>query len=342
MDDLVEAHNVDLSVYFDMLVQQMYKRDKVTGRFGQGNLIGIPYLTDPWGMIYNTKMFRDAGFVDSKGNVTTPDTWEKFVEYMKELTKPPNQYGLAASFLPYWNPCWMQASYVTTRGGSILDKDLRPLINDSKNVESVEFWSDALNVHKYMEPTALSTDDAGLMGAYTSGRAACVFYWAGAFEAAENPEASVIVGLSSLARQPGDGQLRGKAPDGGWAYEMPTQTKKPDAAFKYAVWVSSLEVEASLVSGEISYVRKASFDDPRVAQQHPLISKHPEIAQEARAILANAYPEPSFEIQEATELWTIWLKYFQDTVAGKRKPQAAMDACYKDWDAVLKKAKYYS
>jgi len=341
LDDLVETHKADLSAYFPVLTQQMYKRNKANGRFGEGNLIGLAYETAPWGICYNTKTFIDAGLVDSKGNATPPQTWDKFVEYLKELTKPPNQYGLVASLLPWWNPAWMHVSYVATRGGAVLDKDFRPLVNDSKNVESVEFWSDALNVHKYMEPAALSTDDAGLMGTYSSGRAACLFYWlSDSLAAANSPESSNIVGLSSVARQPGDGDLLGKAPGGGWAYEMPTQVKHPDAAFKYAYWITTHEVDACLQSGAIGLTRKASYDDPRLASQHPVFSKHPETVGEIGAILANNYAEPSFEIQEGPQIWQIWLKYFQDAVAGKRKPQAAMDACYKDWDAILKK--YYS
>jgi ABC-type glycerol-3-phosphate transport system substrate-binding protein len=341
MDDLVQKYNFDLSVYFPFLVNQLYKRDKATGRFGEGSLIGLAYESAPWGLQYNTQMFKAAGLVDSKGNPTPPETWDKFVEYMKELTKPPKQYGLTASLLPWWNPAWMQVSYVATKGGAVLDKDFRPLINDKLNVESVEFWSDAVNVEKYMEPTALSTDDAGLMGMYGSGRAASLFYWVSdSLAAANDPASSQAVGLSSVARQPGDGQYRGKAPGGGWAYEMPTTEKHPDASFKYAGWITTHEVDASLESGAICFTRKASYDDPRLSTQHPVISTHPEIGQEVSAMLAVNYAEPSFEIAEGSQIWQIWLKYFQDTVAGKRKAQAAMDACYTEWDAILKK--YYS
>ena len=212
----METHKADLSVYFHVLTQQMYKRNKANGRFGEGNLIGLAYETAPWGICYNTKTFIDAGLVDSKGNATPPQTWDKFVEYLKEITKPPQQYGLVASLLPWWNAAWMHVSYVATRGGAVLDKDFRPLINDSKNVESVEFWSDALNVHKYMEPAALSTDDAGLMGTYSSGRAACLFYWlSDSLAAANSPESSMIVDLSSVSQHPATVTFEEKRPAAG-------------------------------------------------------------------------------------------------------------------------------
>jgi ABC-type glycerol-3-phosphate transport system substrate-binding protein len=337
LDDLVTKYNTDLSVYFDFLTQQMYRRNSTTGRFGPNEpLVGIPYCTDAWGLQYNTKLYTEAGLVDSTGNPTPPETWDEFVEYCTELTKPPNQYGFAASYLPWWNPAWMHASYVATKGGSVLDDTFHPLINDSVNVEALEFWSDALNVHKFVEPTALSTDDAGLIGVYSSGRAASIIYWFNStIPAANDPTSSNVVGQSSASRLPGDGQYRGKAPGGGWAYYIPSQANDPDSAFKYMCWVSSLEVEAGLASGDLAFVRKASYQDPRVAQKYPY-------APEELAILDNSYAEPSFEIEQGSQLWQIYLKYFQDTVAGKIKAQDALDKCYTDWDGILKAAGYYS
>ncbi len=337
LDDLVETNSVDLSVFVDALVQQLYKRDKANGRFGQGNLLGIPYLTDPWGIQYNTKLYTDAGLVDSKGNPTPPSDWNKFVEYMGALTKAPNQYGMAASFGVWWNPAWMHASWVASNGGAVLDKDYRPLINDSINVQAVQFWADALNTHNFLEPTALSTDDAGLIGAYNAGKVANIIYWfSSTIPSANDPSSSTVVGQTAAAALPGSsGQYAGKAPAGGWAHEVPGQSKNPDAAFRYAIFETSLEAQASLTSGETAFVRKASFTDPQVVAKFPYISS-------IATIQNNAYAEPSFEIQQGSQLWTIYLKYFQAAIAGNQSAQAAMDACFSDWDALLKTAGYYS
>ena len=330
LDDLIDKNHADLSVFTPALVEQLYKRDKTTGRFGTGNHLGIPYISAPWGLLYNSQLFKQAGLTDSKGNATPPDSWDKFVQYMKELTKPPQQYGLAASYSVWWNPAWMHTSYVSTNGGSVLDSNYRPKINDALNVQAVQFWSDAVNVEKYAQPTAITTDDAGLTGLYNSGGAAGYIYWfTTVISSANDPTQSKVVGQSSAAALPG-----GKVPAGGWAHFMPQTETNADAAFKYMMWESTNEVQGALNTGDLSFVRTASFNDPSVVAKYPY---SPAVGQ----IAANGYAEPSFDIAQGSQLWTAYLKHFQDVVSGAAKAQAAMDACFSDWDGILKKAGYY-
>ncbi|MDA4113203.1 MAG: hypothetical protein OK474_04070 [Thaumarchaeota archaeon] len=333
LDDLIQKYNADLSVFTPALVNQLYKRDKTTGRFGTGNHLGIPYISAPWGLQYNTKMFTDAGLVDSKGNPTLPNTWDNFVEYMTELTKPP-VYGLGASYSVWWNPAWMHVSYVSTNGGHVLDPNTyEPLINDSTNVEALQFWADAVNVHKYAQPDALTTDDATLEGLFNAGSCASYIYWfTGTLPSANDPSQSNVAGYAAAAALPNGGTV----PAGGWAHWMPQTETNPDASFAYMMYESTNEVAAALVSGDLSLVRTASFSDPQLVAKYPYITEVGQIA-------AKGYAEPSFDIQQGSQLWTIYLQGFQNVISGSQSAQAALDSVYDQWDAILgpKGAGYY-
>jgi ABC-type glycerol-3-phosphate transport system substrate-binding protein len=62
---------------------------------GSGKLYTVPYLTFSLILAYNTKMFKDAGVVDAKGEAKPPKTLSEFVAACKKLTNPAkNLYAL--------------------------------------------------------------------------------------------------------------------------------------------------------------------------------------------------------------------------------------------------------
>jgi multiple sugar transport system substrate-binding protein len=99
-------------------------------------LIAVPKTANPYAMVYNTKLFQQAGL--SK----PPTTWTEFVDYAKEMTSG-GTYGtvvdLQDGFDP-WHYVWL---FTTDLGGTLLSKDGKRATLDSPEVEeAASFWLD--------------------------------------------------------------------------------------------------------------------------------------------------------------------------------------------------------
>ncbi|MBI9095250.1 MAG: extracellular solute-binding protein [Sphaerochaeta sp.] len=72
-----------------------FTRDKFVGVGLESSKIqGVPYeiplITEAYALVINTRMFKEAGLVDAKGNPLVPKTWEEFYQFAKKLQKVQN------------------------------------------------------------------------------------------------------------------------------------------------------------------------------------------------------------------------------------------------------------
>lgn len=130
--------------------------------------IGIPVSTRPYGMVYNTAMFRAAGIA------APPVTWDEFVADAKRLTQPAaGVYGTALDFAdPYdpWKFIWM---FTLQGGGRLVSDDLKQARLDSPEVAAaVGDYFDLLTVHHVVDPKSVGWRSAQALAAFVGGKAA--------------------------------------------------------------------------------------------------------------------------------------------------------------------------
>ena len=100
----------------------------------KGKVIGVPALVDNLPVIYNKKMFDEAGLAYPKDDWS----WEDFRATAKKLTNPAkNQYGTAYSVSGSEDTTWHLWPLLWQNGGEILD-GTKPTFNSDAGVKALE------------------------------------------------------------------------------------------------------------------------------------------------------------------------------------------------------------
>lgn len=110
---------------------------------------GLPLDVHILGMYYNRKLFREAGIVDENGKAKPPTTREEFLEAVSKITRDTDgdgqidQWGYVFTWL-YTNIYTMMNQW---DGKFFTQDNSKCLMNDQKNVESLQFCGDL--IHKW-------------------------------------------------------------------------------------------------------------------------------------------------------------------------------------------------
>jgi multiple sugar transport system substrate-binding protein len=128
--------------------------------------IGIPVAMRPFGMAYNTEMFKAAGIT------TPPTTWDDLVADAKKLTNG-STYGLAIGYADGFDPWKFIWSLTEQAGGSFVSKDLKTAQLSSSTVNTaVAQYFGMLTKDKVVDPKAAGWKDADALAAFATGKAA--------------------------------------------------------------------------------------------------------------------------------------------------------------------------
>jgi multiple sugar transport system substrate-binding protein len=132
-----------------------------------GAEFGVPTGFVPLSVFYNRTLFEAAGIT------TFPTTWDEWVDVATKLTVDengdgtPEQYGLALpDHATVANGLWPSLFY---GGGGDIVADGEAVIDSPENVDTLEYWSNAVATNK-ISPTGL--DGIGADELFSSGKAA--------------------------------------------------------------------------------------------------------------------------------------------------------------------------
>lgn len=160
-----------------------------------GAKYGVPTGFVPLSVFYNKTLFEAAGVTEF------PETWDEWVDAAKKLTVDqdgdgtPEQYGLAlADHATVGNGVW--PSLFAGNGGEIVD-DSKSVIDSPENVETLEYWSKALNDDK-ISPTGL--DGVATDKLFSSGKAAMTI--GGPWMASVSTENKIDYGIAAIPAGP--------------------------------------------------------------------------------------------------------------------------------------------
>lgn len=128
--------------------------------------IAVPFVMRPFAMVYNKKLFQQAGIT------TPPTTWTDFVQDAQKMTNPSaGVYGAemdpSDSYDP-WKIWWMFAGQL---GGNFLSQDLKTAqMNSPEAVQAVKFWFDWATKYKIVDPNSMAWKTGDATKAFANGK----------------------------------------------------------------------------------------------------------------------------------------------------------------------------
>ena len=127
------------------------------------NLIGIPFVSRPFVMAYNTELLAKAG-IDKPAT-----TWDEFAEHGKKMTTG-DEYGLAIAYKDNFDPWKFIWGMSIQDGNPIIDgKTVR--LDDPAVVKAFEAYFGWITTDKCVDPAAVGWGNAQAVAAFAAGKA---------------------------------------------------------------------------------------------------------------------------------------------------------------------------
>jgi multiple sugar transport system substrate-binding protein len=129
-------------------------------------LITIPFVMRPFGMVYNTELFEKAGISEP------PKTWNEFVDSAKEITDPSGGvYGAEMDPADSYDPWKILWTFTRQMGGDYVSKDLKTAQFTSEEVEAaVRFWFDWATKYRIVDPNSMTWEATDALTAFANGK----------------------------------------------------------------------------------------------------------------------------------------------------------------------------
>lgn len=196
---------------------------------------GIPGEVNDFALIYNKKLFKEAGIVDENGEAKAPQTWADVVEAAKKIAVLDDngnliRYGFSFTKGMDWAVVDPFLSLLFTNGGSYLSKDgKRAAFNTPAGLEVLNSIVDLFN-QKY-------TDINSNVWDFSSGKTAMAFVapWAEGVlqnEMGERFEEEVGVAPIPYFKKPGSLQYS-------WFIGVMNASKEKEAAWDFLRWFTT-------------------------------------------------------------------------------------------------------
>lgn len=230
--------------------------------FWKGNYYGLPLDTNTRVLLWNKKLFEEAGLAGP------PETMEEFIDCIKILTKDKNgdgqidQWGYADYGLGPWNSIPWTYSF----GGCILDptnSKAEGYVNSQESIEALKTFKD-LYEGGYIADTVVGGGGIGTFEGYAEGVYAMIIAgpWSWPIIKGQYPDAEINYALFPA----GKGGSRSVV--GGENIVISAFSEHKEAAWEFAKYMTSYEVQKAFVEVSQMPVRKDLVNDP-VIQNHP-------------------------------------------------------------------------
>jgi multiple sugar transport system substrate-binding protein len=167
--------------------------------------VGIPFLSRPFAMAYNTELFAQAGLSGP------PTTWDQFVEYGKQLTKD-GVYGAAIAYADNYDPWKFIWMFANQYGNPLVDGD-RVRLDDPTVLRAYQEYFGFLTEDKIVAPEAIGWSSAQALASFASGESAMTLMTTAT--SIPTLDASPVAGKYAYAPMPAVPPGESALPDGG-------------------------------------------------------------------------------------------------------------------------------
>ena len=205
----------------------------------EGRVYGIPIRRDAFGLIYNKRMFQEAG-VES-----CPITTEELLDVTKRLTHD-GVYGIGIVGADHPQTVTQFISYLYMFNNPVFNEELtQSLINSPSGVAALQFYSDLVNVHGVAQPTAVTDTRADVERLFYSERVAMILNgpWLPPTIAAQAP--NLDWGVCLVPRPEGGEHW---ALGSGWDLGIAVTSPYPEETWEFIKYVVNPEHANNMVS----------------------------------------------------------------------------------------------
>lgn len=286
-----------------------------------GHVWGAPYRIEAHAVLYNKRMFREAGLDPDH----PPDTWSAMLAAARALTrKSPSgrtQYGWAITGGgEVGNTIFRVLPLIWMNGGAIVSDDLtRAVVNEPAAVEAVTFYTDLFTRHHVSPPSTLQDD--GLADRRLFIAEAIAMYQTGQFDLGvirqENP--GLEIGAMKLPKP------EGRSPAvalGGWSFIVPKAAPHASRAKALVKFLSAPERMGTFT--DTFPARTSAMTLPRF--NDPLLTAFRDMLPYARRV-------PS--ARRWLEIQQVFFDELQRVLLGEATPQAAMNDAAREIQRLL-------
>lgn len=128
----------------------------------ESNLIGIPFVSRPFVMVYNTELLQKAG-IDKPAT-----TWDELTEHAKMLTTG-DQYGLAVAYKDNFDPWKFIWGMAVQAGNPIIDGN-QARLDDPTAKKAYETYFGWLTNDKVVNPAAVGWSNTQAIAEFSKGK----------------------------------------------------------------------------------------------------------------------------------------------------------------------------
>ena len=126
------------------------------------NQVGIPFVTRPFVMAYNTDLLKAAG-------ISKPaTTWDELAQQAKQMTKP-GQWGLAVAYKDNFDP-WKFAWQMSIQAGNPLVQGKTARLTDPTTKKAYQTYFGWLTTDKVVNPAAIGWTNAQAVAEFAKGK----------------------------------------------------------------------------------------------------------------------------------------------------------------------------
>lgn len=287
-----------------------------------GKVLGVPALIDNLAVVYNKKLFDEAGVAYPTANWT----WNDFRAAAKALTNPgKKQFGFSYPADATEDTVWHYVPLLWQNGGAILSKDGRTVAFDStEGVEALQVLTDMAVKDKSVYIDIQNSQYTGLFNSNKIGMLVT-----GPWDLASFPD--VTYGVETLPGFNGDHQTIA-GPDMWSLFD----NGRVDQAKKFVACLTApaqLKTDA-LAAGHLP-LRSSVIDDAAFVKQLDakvpgtgVFAKNLENVKQARPVIAT-YPQISEALGRA----------IVEALLGQKDPKAALDGAAKEANDALSAAR---
>lgn len=288
----------------------------------QGGTYAIPQVTDALALLYNKRIFEDAG-------VDVPESMDDLVSVGETIQ---DQTDVTSAFYMRGDAYWLQP-FLWAFGGGLFNTDAdgnvtEILVNNDGSVEGLTFLLEDVLGTIAPESVDFANDYGNAMTAFKSGEVAMILNgpWSTADAlSGEEFTDSENLGIAVIPAGP-DGD-RG-SPIGGHSYVVYAGADEATqaCAVELARYLSSAENQGRLAA-ELNLLptRNSAYALPEV-QENPLIA-------DFQAVIENATARPV--VPEGGAIYADFGPNFQAAWTGDKTPEQALDDVATAWETLL-------
>lgn len=262
----------------------------------QANFYGMPLDINAMFLMYNKKMFKEAGLPEPDANYT----YTRLLEDAKKLTKADgSQYGIGVT-----NATWDTYGLIRSVGGKVIEQSTSQqpqvaLASDS-NIQILDFLSALINQYK-VSPAPPVTGRYDLVDLFNQRKIAMFFTgpWDITRVQQEGP-AGLYDDIGTTTMPKGfDGKARPGSVQGGGSLFVPKGAKNKEAAFELMKWAVSPKYQMRLAQEMGRYpVLPELYKNPYFASQ-PLLQPEFEMLNSSHPYELEAYAEGDTFLDQA-------------------------------------------